>query len=185
MKKLPLLSALFALAVIAGGCSHSNQASNTSSAPAPTPTPQQVKAARLEQASDRELLDQIPPPAKSRYMTIRTKANWDNPYLVVSAKTISLRIKYPPPPQSSALPGSSMLQPENARKRVLEVRLADLPEALASLPQDSWPYGRVVAIEEDPNEVRSNRVQIRRNLEATIETLNDLGVIVYEWPGLK
>ena len=184
MNKLPLLSALFALAALVGGCSHSNQASNSNSAPA-APTPQQVKAARQEQASDRELLDQIPPPAKSRYMAIRAKASWDNPYLVVSAKTISLRIKYPPPPQSSALPGTPLLQPENARKRVLEVRLADLPEALASLPQDSWPYGRVVAIEEDPNEVRTNRVQIRRNLEATIETLNDLGVIVYEWPGLK
>ena len=183
MKKLPLLSALLALAALVFGCSHSNQA-NTGT-PAPAPTPQQVNAARQEQASDRELLGQILPPAKSRYMAVRTRASWDNPYLVVSAKTISLRIKYPAPPQSNVIPGTPLLQPENARKRVLEVRLADLPEALASLPQDSWPYGRVVAIEEDPNEVRSNRVQIRRNLEATIETLNDLGVIVYEWPGLK
>jgi hypothetical protein len=182
MKRPPLLSALFALAALVGGCSRSTQAN--SSAPA-KPTPQQATAARQEQASDRELLDQIPPPAKSRYMAIRAKASWDNPYLVVSAKTISLRIKYPPPPQSNVLPGTPLLQPENARKRVLEVRLADLPEALASLPEDSWPYGRVVALEEDPNEVRTNRVPIRRNVEATIETLNNLGVIVYEWPGLK
>jgi hypothetical protein len=79
------------------------------------------------------------------------------------------------------LPGN-LLQPANARKRVLDLRFSDLPEALASVPQESWPYGRVVALEEDPNEVRGDRIQIRRNVESTIEMLNNLGVVVYEWP---
>lgn len=166
--------------MLAAGCQHSQ----TSSKPSAAPTRQQVKAARQEQSSDRELLEQIPPPAKSRYMAIRAKASWENPYLVVSAKTVSLRIMYPTPPQSSLIPGK-LMQPANARKRVLELRLNDLPEALASLPQDSWPYGRVIALEEDPNEVRADRVQVRRNMEAAIQTLNDLGVIVYEWPSLR
>jgi hypothetical protein len=162
------------LAALTSGC-HSPATSS------PTQTLQQVQAARKAQASDRELLDQIPPPAKSRYMAIHTRNGWQNPFLVVSKKTVSLRIMYPPPPQSNMLP-SNMLQPSAARKRVLDLRLKDLPEALASVPEESWPYGRVVALEEDPNEVRGDRIQIRRNVEATIEMLNDLGVVVYEWP---
>lgn len=171
-----LLLALTAVAI--GGCRHGNQNS------APAPTQQQVQAARKEAASDSELIAQIPPPAKSRYMAIHTKEGWENPFIVVSQKTVSLRIMYPAPPQSNLVPGT-LLQPANARKRVLELRLADLPEALASLPQDSWPYGRVIALEEDPNEVRSDRILVRRNVEATIQMLNDLGVVVYEWPGLR
>jgi hypothetical protein len=170
------LSSAVALVTLLGGCSHS--------ASLPAPSPQAVKAAQQAQASDRALLDQIPPPAKTRYMAIRSKTGWENPFLVVSQKTVSLRIMYPEPPQSSALPGT-MLQPANARKRVLELRQADLPEALASLPESSWPYGRVIAIEEDPNEGRGDRIQVRRNVEATIQTLNDLGVVVYEWPGAR
>jgi hypothetical protein len=178
MNRLPLLSTTLALAVIAAGCgrNHANAG--------PAPTPQQVQAARQERASDRELIEQILPPAKSRYMAIRTKESWENPFVVVSAKTLSLRIMYPPAPQSNVLPGA-LLQPTNARKRVLEIHLSDLSEALASLPADSWPYGRVVAVEEDPNEVRSDRIQIRRNVEATIQMLNDLDVVVYEWPALR
>lgn len=184
MTRSRLLPATFALAAFAAGCQHSQPGT-----PPPKPDPQQVRAAqqaaRKAQASDRELLDQIPPPAKSRYMAIRSKASWDNPYLVGPAKTISLRIMYPAPPQSAAMPGTPLLQPANARKRVLDLRLADLPDALASVPEDSWPYGRVVALEEDPNEVRADRIQVRRNMEAAIQNLNDLGVIVYEWPTLR
>ena len=173
---LPALVTLIALA--AGGCSRGNQ--NT----AQKPSPQQAQAERKQEASDSELLAQIPPPAKSRYMAIHTRESWENPFLIVSQKTVSLRIMYPEPPHSNLVPGT-LMQPRGARKRELELRLADLPEALASLPPDSWPYGRVVALEEDPNEVRSDRISIRRNVEATIEMLNNLGVVVYEWPGAR
>lgn len=178
MKRFPLLPATFALAALAG-CGH--HASNNSAA---APTPQQVKAAQQAQTSDRDLLDQIPPPAKSRYMAIRSKAGWENPFLVVSAKTVTLRVMNPPAPHSDVV-GGNMLQPTSARRSVLELRLTDLPDALASIPQDRWPYGRVVAVEEDPTEVRSDRVPIRRNVEATMQMLNDLGVVAYEWTGLK
>jgi hypothetical protein len=65
----------------------------------------------------------------------------------------------------------------------MEVRLSDLPDALGALPQEEWPYGRVVAVEEDPAETRSNRLQVRRNVEATMQILNNLGIVIYEWPG--
>jgi hypothetical protein len=76
-----------------------------------------------------------------------------------------------------------MMHPAGARKRELELRLSDLPEALAALPEDSWPYGRVIALEEEPMAPRPDRIQVRRNVETTIQLLNDLGVVVYEWPG--
>lgn len=170
---------MIVLAALVAGCGH--RSSNSSSVKA---TPQQVNAVRQKQASDRELLDQIPPPAKSRYMAIRQKAAWDNPFLIVSSKTVSLRVMNPPPPHQGGMTGS-FLQPVSARRNELELRLSDLPEALASIPQDRWPYGRVIAVQEDPHEVRSNRVQVRRNVEATLQMLNNLGVVSYEWQGSR
>ena len=117
-------------------------------------------------------------------MAIHTKAGWENPFLVVSDKTVSLRVMNPAAPHSDVLPGN-LMQPTSARKNVLELRLSDLPDALASIPEDRWPYGRVVAVQEDPAEVRSDRVQVRRNVETTIQMLNNLGVVVYEWQGLR
>lgn len=172
MNRFPSLPALLVLAVLLGGCSRHNS----------TTSPQQVKAAQREQASDRVLLEEIPPPAKSRYMAIHTKSSWDNPFLVVASKTVSLRVMNPAPPRSALVPGGDMMQPVSARKSILELRLSDLPEALASVPEADWPYGRVIAVEEDPSEVRTNRVQVRRNIEATMQVLNNLGVVAYEWP---
>lgn len=173
-RSLPALIALAALG-LAAGC-HSPTPKNSA-----TPTPQQAQTARKEEASDSLLLAQIPPPAKGRYMAIHSKSAWENPFLVVGKQMVSLRVMNPPPPRSTLLPGH-LLQPANARKNVLNLRLSDLPEALASAPSDSWPYGRVVALEESPHENPKDRVQIRKNVEATIEMLNNLGVVVYEWP---
>lgn len=177
MNRVSLVFATIVLAALVAGCGR--RADNTVKA-----SPQQVQAARQAQASDRELLDEIPPPAKSRYMAIRQKAAWDNPFLTVSSKTVSLRVMNPPPPHTGSMTGS-FLQPVSARRNRLELRLTDLPEALASIPQDRWPYGRVIAVEEDPHEARANRVQVRRNVETTLQMLNNLGVVAYEWPGSR
>ena len=178
MNRYRLLRAAIAVAALsaAAGChSHANNSN---------PTAQQVQAERKEEASDRALLDEIPPPAKNRYMAVRTRDDWQNPLLIVGPTTVTLRVMYPPAPQSTLLPGH-ILQPTAARKRELELRLTDLPDALASVPEDSWPYGRVVAVQEDPTEGPSDRVQIRRNVEATITLLNNLGVVDFEWPYAK
>ncbi len=146
------------------------------------PTPQEAKAAIAERDSERQELEQIPPPAKNRYMAIHTRDNWGNPFLIVGKKTVTLRVTYPEAPQSGLAPGN-LMHPANARRRELELRLSDLPEALAAIPESSWPYGRVVAVEEDVVQARADRVQVRRNVETTMQVLNDLGVVVYEWPG--
>ncbi|MGA7312516.1 MAG: hypothetical protein WBX22_00975 [Silvibacterium sp.] len=178
MNRFRLLSITLALAAALSACSSGNQAEN----PAPKPTPQEEKAAAQQVDTDRQQLDQIPPPAKSRYLAIRTRESWGNPFLIVGKKTVTLRIMYPEPPQSDLAPGG-LMHPPNARRRELVLRLSELPEALASLPENAWPYGRVVAVEEDMVAARADRIQVRRNVETTMQVLNDLGVVVYEWPG--
>ena len=69
-----------------------------------------------------------------------------------------------------------------ARRQELELRLPDLADALSALPEEDWPYGRVIAVEEDPAETRANRRQVRQNVESTMQVLNNLGVVIYEWP---
>jgi hypothetical protein len=178
MNRSCFLPLTLAFAAALSGCSRGNEAAN----PAPKPTPQEIKAAAQERDTDRQQLDQIPPPAKSRYMAIHTRESWGNPFLIVDKKTVTLRIMYPEGPQSDIAPGG-MMHPTGARKRELQLRLSDLPEALAALPQEAWPYGRVIAVEEGALAVRADRIQVRRNVETTIQVLNDLGVVVYEWPG--
>lgn len=134
-----------------------------------------MDAARLE-------LEQIPPPSKNRYLSVRTKDGYGNPFLVVHLQTVTLTILYPDQ-DPNAFTANGLLRPAKARKQEIDVRIADLPRALASLPSDVWPYGRVVAIEESPTAPRTERVAIRRNVEATIQILNDLGVVVDEWTG--
>jgi hypothetical protein len=178
MNRSLLFPLTLAFAAALSACSRGNEAVT----PAPKPTPQEIKAAAQERDTDRQQLDQIPPPAKSRYMAIHTRESWGNPFLIVDKKTVTLRIMYPEGPQSDIAPGG-MMHPTGARKRELQLRLSDLPEALAALPAGAWPYGRVIAVEEGALAVRADRIQVRRNVETTIQVLNDLGVVVYEWPG--
>ncbi len=130
----------------------------------------------------REQLEQIPPPSKNRYLAVHTKDAYGNPFLVVHPATVTLTIIYRDQ-DPNAFSAGGVLRPPAARKQEVDVRPGDLPQALSSLPADSWPYGRVVAIEESPTAPRTERVAIRRNVEATIQMLNDLGVVVDEWTG--
>jgi hypothetical protein len=141
----------------------------------------QAQAAAKKVDAARQELEQIPPPAKSRYLTIHTQESWDNPFLIVSGATVTLRVISPDQTHSAALP-SAMLKPAKARRQELVLRLSDLPDALGALPSEDWPYGRVIAVEEDPAETRANRIAVRRNVEATMQMMNNLGVVIYEWP---
>jgi hypothetical protein len=64
----------------------------------------------------------------------------------------------------------------------LQIRPGDLADALAALPPGAWRYGRVIAIAESPLASRKDRPRLRRNVEAAIQELNDLGIVVEEWP---
>jgi hypothetical protein len=76
----------------------------------------------------------------------------------------------------------SLLRPEAARRQEISVRPADLVQALIALPPGAWRYGRVIAVAESPQANGKDRPKLRRNVEAAIQQLNDLGVVVEEWP---
>jgi hypothetical protein len=75
-----------------------------------------------------------------------------------------------------------MLRPEAARRQELQLRPADLPDAVIALPAGAWRYGRVIAVAESPLASPKDRPKLRRNMEAAIQQLNDLGLVVDEWP---
>jgi hypothetical protein len=143
---------------------------------------QERRAEQSKMDAARQELEQIPPPSKNRYLSVRTREAYANPFLVVHPQTITLTIIYRDQ-DPNAFSGGGLLRPAKARRQEIDVRPGDLPQALAALSPDVWPYGRVVAIEESPTAPRNERVAIRRNVEATIQVLNDLGVVVDEWTG--
>lgn len=130
--------------------------------------------------SARQQLTLIPPPSKSRYMAVHSLSSWDNPYLTVQENIATLHVTVADANPSSLGTGG-MLRPAAARRQDVIIRLSDLPEALSAVPESSWPYGRVVAVEEAHDTPQSARPGVRRTVEATLKTLGDLGVVVYEW----
>lgn len=140
----------------------------------------QAFATKLDQ--ERAQLDRIPLPTKSMYIDVREPANWANPFLSVDADTIDLRVIMADANPSLVGQGS-MMRPEAARRQEIQVRPADLAEALIALPPGAWHYGRVVAVAESPLASKKDRPKLRRNVEEVIRQLNDLGVVVDEWPG--
>jgi hypothetical protein len=155
-------------------------------APSTQPSRAAVRQARQAQQSKmdeyRQELEQIPPPSKNRYLNVHSQEAYGNPFLVVHPATVTLNVIFRDQ-NPDGFTGGGLLRPAKARKQEIDVRLADLPQAIASLSPDVWPYGRVVAVEESPAAPRAERVAIRRNVEATIQILNDLGVVVDEWTG--
>jgi len=144
---------------------------------------QQAHELAKKEATARVALEEIPPPSKHLYVNVRSTDAWQNPFLTVHRDTLTLRVIFPQQ-TTSALDAGTLLHPAAARRQELEIRMSDLPEALAAVPDFSWPYGRVVAIEESPNASRQDRPQVRRNVEQAIRIVNDLDVVVDEWtPG--
>jgi hypothetical protein len=157
---------LLAAATTISGCNHA--AAGTVGANA-----REVEAARQE-------LDLIPPPSKSRYLAVTSLTSWENPYLTVQENMVTLHVMLADA-NTSDLGVGGMLRPVGARRQDLNVRMSDLPSALEAVPANSWPYGRVVAVEEAHKTPASAQPAVRRNVEATMKTLGDLGVVVYEW----
>jgi len=171
--RLPILlvpAACIALVVpvLLTGCNRASAGTTTSVA-----SPQEVETARQQ-------IELIPPPSKTRYMAVHSLSSWENPYLTVQENMATLHVTLADA-NPSDLGAGGMLRPVAARRQDLTVRVSDLPAALNAVPENSWPYGRVVAVEEAHDAPASVRPAVRRNVEATIKTLSDLGVVVYEW----
>ena len=178
----PRLLTVFLLTCLLLSFTSGCQTSASTSEPSRATVRQARQAQQTRMDAARQELEQIPPPSKNRYLSVRTKDAYGNPFLVVHPQTVTLNIIYRDQDPNGFSAGG-ILRPPKARKQEIDVRLDDLSQALAALPQDAWPYGRVAAIEESPTAPRNERVAIRRNVEAAIQILNDLGVVVDEWTG--
>ncbi|QMV20363.1 hypothetical protein GOB94_10895 [Granulicella sp. 5B5] len=168
------LAVLLAVAPVAGvslmGC-HAHSASAA--------TPQQKADQRAELEDQREQLQQIPVSSKDRYMAIHSFESWENPYLTVQANMVELHVTRADSNPSTIGVGG-MFRPEAARRVELNIADGQLGDAVAAIPADAWPYGRVVAVEEAHHTPANAEPMVRRNLEKTIALLNDLGVQVYD-----
>lgn len=146
---------------------------------------QQAQAAAQARATARDQqraeLARIPLPTKSMYVDVHDPSAWSNPFLAIGPDMITLRI-IQADANTSDIGKGTMLRPEGARRQELQIRPADLAEAMVALPQGAWRYGRVVAVAELPGASPKDRPKIRRNVEAAIQQLNDLGIVVEEWP---
>jgi hypothetical protein len=168
-----LLFPVFLMAMAFTGCSRTA-----------LPSVAEAKALAAEKQQEislaRQQMDLIPPPSKTRYMAVKSLEVWENPYLTVQGAMVTLHVVQADANKSDLGVGG-MLRPVGARRQDLNVRVSDLPAALNAVPQNFWPYGRVIAVEEAHEVPVSARPVVRRNVEAVIKTLNDLGVVVYEW----
>lgn len=139
----------------------------------------QASATRLDQ--ERAQLAQIPLPTKSMYADVRDPGQWTNPFIRVGPQYLDLRIIFADVNTSTVGQGT-FLRPQSARRQEMQVRLADLDRAIAAIPPGAWRYGRVIAVQESPYAQGKDRATVRRNIEAVMRHLNDLGIVVEEWP---
>ena len=111
-------------------------------------------------------------------MAIRTIESWENPSITIQPDMLTLHVLLADPiPQAGS---GGMLRPLGARREELNIALDKLPEAITSIPQNAWPYGRVIAVEEAHKIPAAGLPAVRRQMEAAVNTLNDLGVVAYD-----
>jgi hypothetical protein len=173
-------AALFLGTVFLAGCRKEEQAVTKVAASAAT-AEHLAQAASAQKEEQRAQLARIALPTKSRYVDVHEPGVWANPFISFDAQMVNLRITQEDA-NPSALGQGGLLRPAAARREELQIRQQNLVAALIALPESAWPYGRVVAIEESPLADKKARPAIRRQIEAAIQQLNDLGVVVDEWP---
>jgi hypothetical protein len=140
----------------------------------------EAQATATERDQQRTSLAAIPLPTKSMYMDVRDQSAWANPFLSVGADTLDLRITLADANAGAVNRGTS--RPAAARHQDTQIRPGDLARAVVALPPSAWRYGRVIAVAESPQANRQDRTKVRRNVEDAIQQLNDLGIVVQEWP---
>lgn len=141
----------------------------------------QAQATATLRDQQRAELSRIPLPTKSLYIDIHEPGAWANPFLSIEADTLNLRVNLADANPSPVGEGT-MLRPAAARRQELQLRPPDLAAAVVALPPTAWRYGRVIAVAEAPGANPKDRAKIRRNVETAIQQLNDLGILVEEWP---
>lgn len=141
---------------------------------------QKAQATASERDRERAQIAAIPLPTKSMYVDVHEPSEWANPFVSVGPNAITLRIL-----EADANPSpigvGTMLRPVAARRQEVQLRPEDLVKAVVAIPPSAWRYGRVIAIAEG-SAAPKDRPKVRRNVETAIQQLNDLGIVVDEWP---
>jgi hypothetical protein len=108
------------------------------------------------------LKNRIPPPEPNKYRSVRDARDWQNPYLMVRANGIDAR------PISAATEAPTMSP-------------AGVVAYLEKLPSTAWPYGLVVAVQENGVRAPGDDARIKRNREELVRLLEKAGVKVDLW----
>lgn len=139
----------------------------------------QANAAELDQ--ERAAVDLIPLPTQSMYRDVHDPSQWSNPFLSVGPRYVDLRILFADV-NTSSLGRGTLLRPESARRQEMQLRISEVGKAVSDIPPGAWRYGRVIAVAESPEAQAGDRTLVRRNMEAVIRELNNLGITIEEWP---
>jgi hypothetical protein len=109
------------------------------------------------------LKNRIPPANPAKYRSVADARDWQNPYLMVQAKGIDAR-------------------PISAETETPTMSPADVVAYLEKLPSIAWPYGLVVAVQENGLRAPGDNARIKRNREELVRLLEKAGVKVELWP---
>lgn len=112
-------------------------------------------------------------------MSVHSFDSWENPYITVQPDMLTLHILLADS-NTTAIGTGGMFRPVGARRQEISISLGKLAEAMTAVPPASWPYGRVVGIEEAHKTPPQMRPTVRRNMESAVATLSDLGIMVYD-----
>jgi hypothetical protein len=121
----------------------------------PPRAPEETAAAMSPEAR----IQQIPAADPKKYQEVPGDyRNWRNPYLIIRKD------------------GVGLLDVANDEQHL--IKLEDLTQALAQLPASAWPYGRVVAVQENGIRATGDDVLIRKNRGIVLGTLEGLHILV-------
>lgn len=112
-------------------------------------------------------------------MAVHSYDSWENPYITVQPDMLTVHVLLADLNPSSFGSGG-MLRPIGARRQNVNIAVDKLGEAMGAIPPGSWPYGRVVAVEEAHETPGKQEPAVRRNLENAVGILNDLGIMAYD-----
>jgi len=103
-------------------------------------------------------IESLPPANAQQIARVGDMKNWKNPYLIVRVDGIAL-----------------LDLADNEQQILTADKVVD---ALGALPTSAWPYGRVVAVAENPTGSEADKALVRKNRAVLAGALENLHVII-------
>ena len=126
--------------------------------PACSETPNPPDKATLENSAATRI-QEIPPANPKAFEKLKDMGGWRNPYLILRKD------------------GVGLFDAANYEQHI--VKPDDLLQALAQLPPSAWPYGRVVAVQENGVKgTTEDDAQVRKNRALVAGTLQSAHVVI-------